>query len=289
MTTKTREAAQAPHPEQEAKPDVNLARVHDAQRHAADVMALRDIADNRDPRWRLLMRPFPADEIEKLPRNLTRNDDDKGKCQPEEPQRGKGGPWYSADGHYCGGWHARSIHLDYVGHAGITMRLNEVLGPEGWTFEPYALAQNGVPLVDRQFWGRLILHGLGDWDDADRTRRRDVVKVDLAENYSSTQEAWGDCLRRCAMRFGIGTYLWSKSDKAGALADFTEPPDLGPQAAAFWAEANSDLTSANVTAVWHKAANAGVLDTNVVHMNDEVTTLREALTALGKSLAGDGS
>ena len=160
------------------------------------------MSDN-DALWEALRAPFPPEEIEKLPKPLSREDRDKGKCLE--------GSRYSADGHYCGGWHARSIHLDYVGHGGICMRLNEVVGPENWSLEPFALSPEGLPLMARgEFWVKLTILG--------------VTKMEVAANYSSTQEAVGDALRRAAMRFGVGTYLWSKSDRAAALAHY-QPPD----------------------------------------------------------------
>lgn len=151
--------------------------------------------------WTALTRPFAPEDIEKLPKNMKRDDQDRGTCQK--------GSRYSADGYYCGKYHARAIHLDYVGHAGITMRLNDVVGQEGWSFAPYALTPEGLPIISQSvFYARLTILGVEKWD--------------MAANFNGPQEAYGDALRRCAMRFGIGTYLWSKSDSAAALAD--SPP-----------------------------------------------------------------
>jgi hypothetical protein len=247
------------------RPSTNHDRVHQAQMTAS-----------RAPEWLSLTARFQPDEIEKLPKPLQR-DGVKARCQQ--------GTDASADGHHCGGWHSRAVHLDYVGHAGITTRLNEALGQEGWTFEPYAHDEFGLPLIrGGQFWGRLTLHRMG-MRPADGSPRLDVSKVDVAESFNSTQEAWGDCLRRCAMRFGIGTYLWSKSERAQAA----EAPDLGPAAAKAWADANAELTDANVRKVWAKASAAGLLDQQIEHGNGEWDTLRDALSRLGHSLAGDGA
>lgn len=151
--------------------------------------------------WEKLTAPFPEDWVEKLPKALSRDDRDKGRCQE--------GGRVSADGHYCGGWHARSVHLDYVGHAGITMRLNDVLGPGGWDFQPMAYGPEGLPLISRDaFWAKLSVTVDGET----------VTKWELATNFNGPQEALGDALRRCAMRLGLGTYLWSKSDHAFNMA-----------------------------------------------------------------------
>lgn len=162
--------------------------------------------------WDRLTAPFPQDWVERLPKVLRRDDNDKGRCEA--------GAWYSADGHACGGWHSRAVHLDYVGHAGITMRLNDVLGPGGWSFQPYAHGQEGLPLMGREFYASLTITVPGE---------DPVTKWDMAANYNGPQEALGDALRRCAMRFGIGTYLWAKSDHAHNLATQQEPPAPEPQ------------------------------------------------------------
>lgn len=175
--------------------------------------------------WEALAAPFPQEDLERLPKALSRDDRNKGRC--EDTDRGRA---YSADGFYCGGWHVRSVHLTYVGHAGITTRLNTVLGPAGWEFGPMARTQEGLPLIARgEFWATLSVKDpeTGEW----------VRKSDLAANFNSTQEAWGDALRRTAMRFGVGTYLWSKSEAAHAQAQYAEPlpdppsPEPRPQAA----------------------------------------------------------
>jgi hypothetical protein len=159
--------------------------------------------------WAELRADFPADEIEKLPKPVKGKDENKGRCAADIS-----GGHYSADGWYCGGWHARAVHLDYVGHAGITMRLNEVCGPDGWYLRPFTLDERALPAITgKTFWAVLSIRDpLGVWTE----------KTDLAENFYSNQEAWGDALRRCAMRFGIGTYLWSKSEKAAASRINTE-------------------------------------------------------------------
>jgi hypothetical protein len=158
-------------------------------------------------KWAALTRPFDPADLEKLPKNVSRDDKDRGNCVQ--------GSRYSADGTFCGKYHARAVHLDYVGHAGITMRLNDVLGPDGWEFEPFALAADGLPVISQSvFYARLTILGASKWD--------------MAANFNGPQEAYGDALRRCAMRFGIGTYLWSKSDTAAALAAADPAPTLMP-------------------------------------------------------------
>lgn len=176
------------------------------------------MTDTHAELWAKLAAPFDASQIEKLPKNVRAKDEDRGTCAR--------GSRYSADGHYCGKYHARAVHLDYVGHGGITMRLNDVLGPEGWDFQPYAVTADGLPVITQSmFYAKLTILGVTKWD--------------MAANFNGPQEAYGDALRRCAMRFGIGTYLWSKSEAAAALAageplsaaESDSPPTHAPDAA----------------------------------------------------------
>jgi hypothetical protein len=167
-------------------------------------------ADEYHRRLELLKAPFPADELEKLPKQIKRNDDDRGRC--EDTPRGR---QYSADGYFCGGWHAYSLHLDYVGHAGITDRLNEV--DPLWSWEPFALTDHGTPLFcDGGMWGKLTVLGMTriGFGDAGNKTGPNAVK-----------EIIGDFIRNAAMRFGVGTYLWSKSDAALAKKRAEEGDD----------------------------------------------------------------
>jgi hypothetical protein len=102
------------------------------------------------------------------------------------------------------------IHLDYVGHADITMRLLEA--DPLWTWEPLAFDADGLPKFDNNggLWIRLTVAGhtrLGYGDAQKKT------------GPNATKEAIGDALRNAAMRFGAGTALWSKSDAAKAQAE----------------------------------------------------------------------
>lgn len=157
--------------------------------------------------WAALRAPFPEDQLELKPQPLSRADQDKGRCEA--------GDKYSADGMFCGGWHVRAIHLTYVGHAGVTDRLNEVCGEENWSLEPLALGPDGLPVIrNGQLWVRLTIWGV---------TKIEVGDADGRGGYEEGKVIWSDALKRAAMRFGIGTYLWSKSDKAKALIERTDP------------------------------------------------------------------
>lgn len=161
-----------------------------------------------------LSAPFPADHIEKLPRALRANDPDKSRCEP--------GTNASADGYHCGGWHPRSIHLDYVGHAGVTARLLEV--DPLWTWEPVATNQDGTPaLGSGGAWITLTVLGMTRLGFGDAMGK---------SGPNATKEVVGDAIRNAAMRFGVATYLWSKSGAAATLragGDIDDPPAPQPQ------------------------------------------------------------
>ena len=136
-----------------------------------------------------LRKPFPQESVGKLPKPVRSQDPDKGKCVA--------GSKYSADGHYCGGYHARSMHLDYVGHAATTDRLLTV-DPD-WSWEPFALTEDGLPALDRggNLWIRLTICG--------------TTRIGVGDG-KSAKECIGDAIRNAAMRFGVALDLWAKED-----------------------------------------------------------------------------
>lgn len=132
----------------------------------------------------------PADMVSKLPKP-TKRENVKGKC-PE-----------------CGGWHGLpAVHLDYMGHADVTLALIAV--DPLWEWEPAAIdADSGGPMVTLQggrfvMWGRLTVLG----------KTLPGVGTCGSDQPEAEKELIGDFLRNAAMRFGIGTALWSKSDSA---------------------------------------------------------------------------
>lgn len=142
-----------------------------------------------------LREPFPAHQVNLLPKQMKKDDQDRGRCEV--------GSRYSADGKSCGGYHARSIHLDYVGHAALTDRFLEV--DPMWTWEPLAFAEDGSPAFDRNggMWIRLTICGVTrlGYGDAQGKSGGNAVK-----------EAIGDALRNAGMRFGAALDLWHKGD-----------------------------------------------------------------------------
>lgn len=112
-----------------------------------------------------LRKPFPASQIGKLP---------------------KGG-----------------IFLDFIGHGFLTQRFLDV--DPLWSWEPFALAEDGLPRLDEfgGLWIRLTICGVTriGYGDASGKKGPNAVK-----------EAIGDALRNAGMRFGAALDLWCKGD-----------------------------------------------------------------------------
>lgn len=115
----------------------------------------------------------------------------------------------------CGGFHPGNwIHLDFVGHADLTLMLISV--DPLWTWEPMSLTPEGTPCIKEHngtlsMWGRLTvlgktMIGVGTCDAAKQDAEKELI---------------GDFLRNAAMRFGFCTKLWSKVD---AMPE-APPPD----------------------------------------------------------------
>lgn len=153
----------------------------------------------------LLREPFEPHQISKLPKTMGR-DGVKAPCQQGTPA--------SADGVYCGGYHARAIHIDYVGHAALTDRLLNV--DPGWTWEPLAWDEAGLPRFDHLggLWIRLTISGMTRYGYGDAGGK-------IGNN--AIKEAIGDALRNAAMRFGAALDLWHKGDLRATEAEHAAP------------------------------------------------------------------
>ncbi len=145
-----------------------------------------------DEMWLELRKPFPKGTVGKLPKPYS-STSQKGKCAE------------------CGGWHGLpAVHLDYIGHAAVTDRLNSVVTPAGWNLEPVAFDGAGNPVVNShgELWCRLTI--------------LETSKICVGDGSTSAKILIGDALRNGAMRFGIGLDLWSKEE----LESHLEQPDL---------------------------------------------------------------
>jgi hypothetical protein len=172
-----------------------------------------------------LRAPFPADVVGKLPRATCRA------CSNHNCSEHRA-TWCDT----CKSTIGKHIHLDYVGHADVTIRLLEV-DPE-WSWAPKAtdpdpdmlkaalasgnpdivrhVIDNAPPKFERDrngnavgLWMNLTVGGVtrpgygscpGNQNDAEK------VLI-------------GDALRNAAMRFGVAVDLWAKGDRADPTAE----------------------------------------------------------------------
>jgi hypothetical protein len=200
--------------EQEPESDQDSRLLDDEPLMPGETGRIEDIPDDV---WKRLTAPFELDQIEKRP---------QVNCWKCTANKKKPGGRELCDEHarkvgcnICGQFMtAGHMHLDYVGHAGITMRLNEVLTPAGWNWRPMAYTPVGTPLLsDGGMWILLTIGGvtrIGFGDASGKTMSPSAIK-----------EIIGDGIRNAGMRFGIATYLWSKSNAAEQLKNLPSEPD----------------------------------------------------------------
>jgi hypothetical protein len=115
----------------------------------------------------------------------------------------------------------RHFHVDYVGHAVITDRLNSVVGPAGWSWT--------LLTVERDQSGRLLAV-VGEMTVLGHTKGPETGAP------SQSQREYGDALKsaisdyicRAAMRFGVALDLWAKQQLESATAATQESEDSVP-------------------------------------------------------------
>ena len=149
-----------------------------------------------DLKFTTMRDPIPTRLINKLPKP-TKQQTDEVKADYKKGVR--------CD--ICGGWHhPKVVHLDYFGHAALTSMLLDV--DPNWSWEPLALGQDGLPVIDRDggMWIKLTVLGITrlGYGDAQGKTGGDAMK-----------ERIGDALRNAAMRFGAALELWHKGDLHG--------------------------------------------------------------------------
>ena len=159
--------------------------------------------------WEELRKPFPKEVVGKLPKPYSATSP-KSKCSE------------------CNGYHGLpAVHLDYIGHAAVTDRLNVVCGPQNWDWQPLSTDDNGLPKTDARgnLWIKLMIREGAEspW----------VTRLGYGDGSSSMKELIGDALRNAGMRFGIALDLWSKEELESTLADPTlknDKPSSSPTA-----------------------------------------------------------
>jgi len=106
------------------------------------------------------------------------------------------------------------VTLDYVGHANITDRLNEAVGPENWNLEPLSFNEDGTPVISTRkdnavMWAKLTILGASKL----------CVGTCSISKFEIEKELIGDALRNGAMRFGVALDLWAKGELESQVAE----------------------------------------------------------------------
>ena len=173
-----------------------------------------------------LRAPFPPEYVGKLPRVTCRECSD-GRCGDHKKAK-------CAD---CGNWISeRHIHLDYIGHADVTIRLLEV-DPE-WSWAPKATDADPELLKAAMASGdaeivRAVIENAPPKFETDRNGSPvglwikltvgGVTRLGVGSCPSGQNDAEkvliGDALRNAAMRFGVAVELWAKGDRADPTAE----------------------------------------------------------------------
>lgn len=133
--------------------------------------------------------PDPS-TLAKLPKPY-KKDSEKGQCD------------------VCGGFHGLpAMHLDYMGHAEVTLALLDADPLWNWGA---VCDEFGTPIIVKE-GSRFVMWG---WLEVCSVRRVCVGTCDAGKG-EPEKELIGDLIRNGAMRFGIGVKLWSKATKADA-------------------------------------------------------------------------
>lgn len=218
-----------------------------------DKQELEDVAESQMLALKDLRRPFDQSKIGKLPKPT--------KLQTDEVKRDytKG-----IRCELCGGWHhPKVVHLDYVGHAALTDRLLDV--DPFWTWEPFAVDSQGLPLLDNNngLWIRLTVCGVTRIGYGDSGTKR---------GGDATKEAIGDALRNAGMRFGAALDLWHKGD----LHDNSEAPKT-PTVSDVKPSLSNDRLGKAIQAIKAGEYEKKTLLANFLLTDEQYQTLDEAL------------
>ena len=198
-----------------------------------------------------LREPFPEHQVGKLAKGSKA----QTQCDPKEKKNCT----------ICGGWHhPKMIHLDFVGHAALTDRLLDC--DIGWTWEPFATTEVGLPAYDESggLWIRLTVAGMT------RPGYGHAPESQYKEIGSREKETIGDALRNAAMRFGAALELWHKGDLHVVNPDVVIDDEPPQKTAADYVDEIDKLGSAVSITAWKKD-NEKRIRTELAHAPNEIT------------------
>lgn len=200
--------------------------------------------------WERLRKPFDPKAVGLLPKISCFGCSDALKkrtgrsCSKHRAEKCDECGAYMTNGH---------IHLDFVGHAAVTDRLNTAAGPENWMWEPLSFDTNGFPRLDAQgnLWIKLsIREPTKEW----------VTRLGYGDGSNSMKELIGDALRNAAMRFGVALDLWTKDELESTIADpaLANHKPSKEQSAKSTADAKKPVTDAQRMTIFNLLKKKGI-------------------------------
>lgn len=173
--------------------------------------------------WERLRAPFTGAEVGKLPKGP------KGAASSSDPRCKVCGSRHPERGYF---------HVDYVGHAHVTERLNAV--DPGWRMRrsPIQFDQRGMAFMEVELTVLGVTHeevgcaetGMGEWPKL----------------------LYSDALTRAAMRFGMALDLWKKSGPGGEVMVYEGAATPRASSAGSRAERAPTTTSPSPGVLWEE-------------------------------------
>lgn len=164
-----------------------------------------------------------------------------------------------------GSYNGKARALAYIDARSVMRRLDAVVGPQGWSFDFDTLSPDGK-LVK----GKLTVLGVTKCDAGEGSTEDEPLK-----------SAVSDALKRCAVHFGIGRYLyylpqvWAPYDQQKRR--FTEEPRIAPEAVA------KALAICGIPAPGRQPAKGSYLDLRSEPRGDAAATAQRHAQAAEKS------
>ena len=109
--------------------------------------------------------------------------------------------------------------VDYVDHAHVTERLNQVI--PGWTWEPMARTEQGLPVFDE-------IGGLWIWLELPDGTKMPGYGEPGQRGHDAIKGAISDALKNAAMRLGVALDLWKGTPVERVKVEQPSYPRGGP-------------------------------------------------------------
>ena len=151
-------------------------------------------------------------------------------------------------------------HITYIDARTVAERLDQVVGPQNWHFDwlPMILTEDAIHVVK----GTLTIHGISKSDIGD------------SEKIEPNKGAVSDALKRAAVLWGIGRYLYGMESPQAARA-------AGQQETRRAQQPQEPRNGHEATPNTQRPANAATVPAGAGLTPDQQATIRNAVAALG--------